>query len=89
MTQIKLFDSQGNPTQDEPDDTQCGMILRYLKDCGAITPVDAMREFGCFRLGARVHDLKRRGYNIVNEWEESINRYGKTVRYAKYRLVTT
>ena len=69
-----------------PEDTQCGMILRYLKDEGSITPLDAMREFGCFRLGARIHELKKAGYNIVNEWQESVNRYGKTVRYARYRM---
>lgn len=67
--------------------TQRGMVLRWLKEEGHITPLDAMREFGCFRLGARIHELKKAGYGIINEWEESVNRYGQTVRYARYRLL--
>ena len=38
------------------------------------------------RLGARVYDLRERGYNIVKDMERSVNRYGKPVSYAVYRL---
>ena len=66
--------------------TQCDMILRYMQDTGSITPWEAMREFGCMRLGARIYDLRRRGLNITKETETSRNRYGKRVSYAKYRV---
>lgn len=66
--------------------TQCDMILRYMQDTGSITPWEAMREFGCMRLGARIYDLRRRGLDITKETETSRNRYGKRVSYAKYRV---
>ena len=34
--------------------TQNEMVLEYLNDVGHITPLDAMREFGIMRLGARI-----------------------------------
>lgn len=66
--------------------TQCERILMYLREVGSITPLDAMREFGCMRLGARVYDLKRRGIGIRKETETRENRWGQKVRYARYYL---
>lgn len=65
---------------------QKSMILRYMADNGSITPVDAMREFGCMRLAARIADIKADGYEIVKAMENSTNRYGDAVRYARYSL---
>ena len=45
-----------------------------------------MNLYGIMRLGARVYDLRGRGYNIVKDMERSVNRYGRPVRYAVYRL---
>ena len=47
--------------------SQADAILAYLKDGNGITPIDALNLFGCFRLGARIADLKKRGYDIVAE----------------------
>lgn len=66
--------------------TQCDMILRYMQDTGSITPWEAMREFGCMRLGARIWDLKKRGVEISRELVKDRNRYGKSVSYARYRV---
>lgn len=66
--------------------TQTQKILRYLNECGSITPLDALREFGCMRLGARIWDLKKAGYNIVSKKESSRNKYGERVSYARYTL---
>lgn len=66
--------------------TQCEMILRYMRDTGSITPWEAMREFGCMRLGARIYDLKGRGISIITETVTERNRYGKRVAYARYRV---
>ena len=68
--------------------TQAEMVLRYMEDCGSITPLDALREFGCMRLGARIYDLKRRGYEIETDTATAKNRYGKNVSFARYRLVS-
>ena len=48
-------------------DTQNEAILRALLAGRALTPLDALREFGVFRLGARIWDLKRAGYPIETE----------------------
>lgn len=66
--------------------TQADMILMYMRDVGSITPLDALREFGCMRLGARIYDLKRQGHAIRTEKECAKNRYGKSVRYARYSM---
>lgn len=55
--------------------TQCDMILRYMQDTGSITPWEAMREFGCMRLGARIYDLRRRGVEVTRELVTDRNRY--------------
>lgn len=38
--------------------TQCERILRHLQDYGSITQAEAVTEYGCYRLGARIWDLK-------------------------------
>ena len=66
--------------------TQCERILEFMRENGSITPLDALREFGCMRLGARIWDLKRRGLEIEKIMETRPNRYGQNVSYARYRL---
>ena len=66
--------------------TQCEKILDYMKNYGAITPLDAIREFGCLRLAARISDLEKRGYNIEHIPESSTNRYGDKVHHMSYKL---
>jgi hypothetical protein len=45
--------------------TQEQSILQYMKKVGPITPIEALSRFGCFRLGARVYDLRHKGHNIT------------------------
>ena len=66
--------------------TQTDMILRYMQETGSITPWEAVKEFGCMRLGARIYDLKRRGYGIERTLVSDVNRYGKRVQYARYSI---
>ncbi len=58
-------------------------IKKYLEAGHRITPIDALNLFGCFRLGARIADLKKRGMNIVTE---IINDAKTGKRYAQYSL---
>ena len=44
--------------------SQNKIILNYLKKGKKLNPLKALKKFGCFRLGARVYDLKKDGYNI-------------------------
>lgn len=64
--------------------TQSDRILRHLRDYGSITPVEALADYGCMRLGARIYDLKRAGHAITTERVEGRNRYGEKTHYAKY-----
>lgn len=47
--------------------TQSARILRWLKTGRSITPMDALQRFGCFRLAARIYDLRKEGYQIVRK----------------------
>jgi hypothetical protein len=54
-------------------------VLSHLKEYGSITPLEALKLYGCLRLGARISDLRDEGYKITTDIAE-----GK--RYAIYRL---
>lgn len=57
-----------------------------MRDFGSISPVEAMQDLGCMRLGARIFELKQAGHAIRREMETGKNRYGETTSYARYRL---
>ena len=63
-------------------DSQAARILAWLRSGRAITPLLALKRFGCFRLGARIWDLRNDGWVIDRTWETDGN--GK--RWACYRL---
>jgi hypothetical protein len=64
--------------------SQKDMILEYLQLGNPITPLEALRHFGCFRLGARIADIKKDGHTIRTEMVTD-KRTGK--RYASYSLI--
>ena len=61
--------------------SQARQILAYLQQGKEITPLEALRIFGCLRLAARIYDLRKEGVHIV---ERDINAGRKS--YAAYRL---
>jgi hypothetical protein len=57
-------------------------ILNYLKTGKTITPLQALQMFGCFRLAARIYDLKNKGWPIHCERkvrEDHLADYNKVV----------
>ena len=66
--------------------TQCERILRHLQDYGSITQAEAVTEYGCYRLGARIFDLKAHGVAIKSETVSGKNRYGERTSFARYSL---
>ena len=56
-------------------------VLTRLQSGRTLTAVEALREFGCFRLAARICDLRDAGFNIKTI---DVNEGGK--KYAKYVL---
>lgn len=47
--------------------SQNDAIYTHLQAGETLTPLDALNKFGCFRLSARIKDLKERGHNITCE----------------------
>ena len=67
-------------------ESQNARIKAYLKSGKSLTPLDALYQFGCFRLGARIHNLKAEGMNIESTMIE-ITSGGKKKHVARYKLV--
>ena len=67
-------------------ESQKDMILRYLKERGTITQLEAFNYFACTRLASRICDLKKEGYNISSRWKTEKNRYGVVVTFKEYKL---
>ena len=44
--------------------SQKNSILGYLKSGKTITPLHALRDFSCFRLAARIAELRDEGHDI-------------------------
>ena len=63
--------------------SQNACIAIWLKQGHTITPLEALNKFGCFRLGARIADLRKSGYKIDTKMVEQ---NGK--RFAQYRLIS-
>lgn len=62
--------------------SQNAAILADLKRGIRITPLDALGNYGCFRLSARIYDLTREGHNIATKL---VSANGK--HWAEYHLV--
>ena len=45
-------------------ETQNQMILSHLRTGKCITPLEALKLYGCFRLSGRIYDLKQDGWHI-------------------------
>ena len=67
--------------------SQCEQILRYMKAHGSITAAEAMEYIGCYRLAARIADLRKAGHTIESKMVTGKNRHKQTINYAIYRLV--
>ena len=67
--------------------TQCDLILDYMKRFGSINPMQALQDIGCFRLAARISDLKKKGYQIKSERVSYKNRLDEVKSYNEYRFM--
>ena len=69
--------------------SQKHFILKHLQRFGFIEPLTALREYGCYRLGARIADLRADGYDITTERVKAKSKItGRSVQFAKYILNT-
>jgi hypothetical protein len=61
--------------------TQNEQIKAYLNKGKSITPMDALNKFGCFRLSARIKNLRDEGLKIATNY---VTKGNKT--FASYSL---
>ena len=73
MTEVKL--------------NQRELVLKYIADFGYITSFQAYADLGITQLGARIKELKDKGYQFKTENVKTKNRYGKPSHYYKYYLI--
>lgn len=62
-------------------DSQCYVILAHLMTRGFITQMEAVDNYKCYRLSARIADLRQKGVEIETEKDPSKSSY-----YARYWL---
>lgn len=51
-------------------ESQNKAILGFMRRWHCITPMEALQTCGCFRLSARIYDLREQGYGINTEMVE-------------------
>lgn len=56
-------------------------ILQYLLKGRSLTPLQALKKFGCLRLAARINDLRDLGYKIESEIV-----YSEKKHFSKYKI---
>lgn len=61
--------------------SQTDAIKAHLQTGAAITPLEALDKYGCFRLAARIDELRREGLEI-----ETVTQTRNGKRYAAYQL---
>ena len=57
--------------------SQSAKVLYHLQNYGPLTAIEALELFACFRLAARINDLKEAGHNIQTEIK--IQKNGKKI----------
>ena len=65
--------------------TQKEMVLKYLKEYGTITTLEAAIKLYINDLQSVIRYL-RKEYNITDVWVHTTNIYGKKVEFKRYSL---
>lgn len=63
--------------------SQCDRLLAALQTGETITPLDALARFGCFRLAARVGELREAGHSIETDLVEFNGKHVASYRMAR------
>lgn len=62
-------------------DSQVRLILEHIIRRGSITAMEAVEEYGCYRLSARIADLRGAGVEIVTIMMENSHNRGHHAKY--------
>ena len=60
-------------------------ILEYIRRYGSISPMEAFADLGITKLSTRISEMKMLGIQFDQAFESRENRFGKNVRYMRYR----
>jgi len=63
-------------------------VLQYMIDYGSITGHQAITDLGMTELRSRISEIMRAGFPIRKEWENAKNKFGETVSFVRYSLIT-
>lgn len=70
-------------------ESQDKIVLRHMTKHKTISSYQAFELYGITRLSAKIYNLREAGHRIGMVWRETVNRYGKTVRYGEYFIEKT
>lgn len=56
-------------------------LYRHLERYGSITQAEAIEKYGCYRLSARIKEMRDDGANIVTYMEDNASGRGQHARY--------
>ena len=60
-------------------------ILWYIDSFGSITPMEAFNELGITKFATRISEMRVLGIQFDQDYEGRTNRFGKKVRFMRYR----
>ena len=60
-------------------------ILDYIAGFGSISPMEAFSDLGITKLSTRISEMRAIGIPFDQMYEGRLNRFGKPVRYMRYR----
>lgn len=66
--------------------SQRNKILEHMRLFGSITQAEAISRFHCYRLGARIFELKKQGVPIKKETVVRRRADGTYYSFAKYSI---
>lgn len=66
---------------------QNAIVLDWFTRRKTITPLEAIKDLGVLRLGARIFELREAGHDIHTEMMPVPNRQGGTSRVARYHYL--
>lgn len=66
--------------------SQKEQVLEHLQHNKSITPLEALTQYGAYRLSAIIYDLKKDGYSIMTNLKRVKKANGEYANVAEYML---
>lgn len=63
-------------------ESQTNRVLEHLSQGRTLTALQALALFGCFRLAARIADIKRKGFDVKSEMVQVGAKKKKVAQYS-------